>query len=108
MREFLNRKALIEWFKQYLEVGECIEPETVIEDIERFPAAQYLTIQQPKWISCAERLPTAEDANEFGEVLAIDRNGKRTAHHIWVFSSSYRPLWWLPFSALPQPPKEGE
>lgn len=66
------------------------------------------TIEQPKWISCEERLPTAEDANEYSEMLAIDKNGKRTACQLWTFNSSYKPLWWMPFSALPEPPKGGK
>ena len=63
------------------------------------------TIEQPTWISVDERLPTAEDANEYNEVLAICQDGKKTACQLWEFKSSYRPLYWLPFSALPQPPK---
>ena len=85
-----------------LNYGETlIDPCRFAELVEAAP-----TIEQPTWISVDERLPTAEDANRFGEVLAITKNLVSSYPYEWIRrdKSNYY-MYWLPFSALPEPPK---
>ena len=67
------------------------------------------TIEQPQWISCAERLPTEEDSNEYDCVLAVKENyGKRLVdswHYKTVCAHMKDFSYWMPFSFLPEPPK---
>lgn len=66
--------------------------------------ANGVTVQE--WIPVTERYPDKEDANEFDEVLTFLRNGKRTTYpYYMVNSNSNSFLYWMPLSALPQPPK---
>lgn len=70
------------------------------------------TIQQPEWISCAERLP-----DNIGNVLALLRFGKESRVYLAYYANGE---WWdcvfntpttettTHWMPLPQPPKEGE
>ena len=67
------------------------------------------TIEQPTWIPVTERLPTKKDSNEFAEVLAVFKNGKRTTCPYDVVANNSKSfICWMPLSALPEPPKGNE
>ena len=91
--------------------GECIAkyPNTftmgllaAMEEVGKMP-----TIEQPTWISCAERLPTAEDANPNESVLAINKDDGFGRSWIWDIVVRYPQEFthWMP---IPKPPKGDE
>lgn len=74
--------------------------------------AEQPTIEQPKWISCAERLPKHGDivicnTQFFIEVMQWDERSE-----VWISKTSIHGKqyvdYWLSLKALPQPPKGDE
>lgn len=64
------------------------------------------TIEVPRWIPVAERLPTEEDANNDGFVLAL--NGHKI-YNLWHKSDfEEHPEWFVHWMSLPDAPKDGE
>ena len=57
-----------------------------------------------RWIPVTERLPTREDANETGSILAINKDEKYVGRWIWDIVARWPDEFtdWMP---LPQPPK---
>ena len=85
-------------FQGYVETSMILEAHRMaIEALER-----------TRWIPVSERLPTKEDADEFGNVRAwsSEQNWSEDAPYRWVDErGSYGYTHWMP---LPEPPKEVE
>lgn len=73
----------------------------VCDDIEEAP-----TIEVPRWIPVTERLPTDEDANEYGYVLGFDKNENYAIWHKSHFEN--HPEWFTHWTNLLDAPKDGE
>ena len=56
-----------------------------------------------KWISVEERLPTEQDADDVGAVLAVHKAARKRYYH-WrsVVDNPFDFAFWMP---IPQPPK---
>lgn len=64
------------------------------------------TIELPRWIPVTERLPTEEDANNDGFVLAL--NGHKI-YNLWHKDDfEEHPDWFVRWMPLPDAPKDGE
>lgn len=65
---------------------------------------QFASYRKQEWISVDERLPTKEDANEYGDVLAITYKNRRVQSWNWelVKKNSSMFTHWMP---LPEAPK---
>lgn len=86
------------------ECGDCGAEDCFIYRAADYLIANGVTVQE--WIPVSERLPTKEDANEYGEVLTITHKGIVTVY-LYDAVEYYQNdlLYWMPWSALPQPPK---
>lgn len=112
MDDLISRKALSEDLQAYrdqLYEEEKTEYDTGFrrgiayarEFVKTAPA-----IEVPRWIPVTERLPTDDDANEYGYVLGFDKNENYAIWHKSHFEN--HPEWFTHWTNLLDAPKDGE
>ena len=71
----------------------------ILDLIER----QQAELEKRQWISVDDRLPSEQDADDIGMVLAVHKTSKKRCYH-WriVVDNPFDFTYWMP---LPEPPK---